>query len=61
MKKALFTVRELKAETGLSHTKIYQLIRSGDLKAKKIGRRTVVSAVDLQKFIDALPDFDEVA
>ena len=37
--------------TGLSRTKIYQLIAHGDLEVAKIGRSTVVLASSLQEFV----------
>ncbi|KTE76863.1 helix-turn-helix domain-containing protein [Sphingopyxis sp. A083] len=37
--------------TGLSKSKIYQLIASGDIEAAKIGRATVVFVDSLQSFL----------
>ncbi|MEA2956605.1 MAG: Helix-turn-helix domain, partial [Alphaproteobacteria bacterium] len=34
---------------------VYKLINSGQLPAKKIGRRTVIVAADLEKFLKDLP------
>ncbi|WP_077148018.1 helix-turn-helix domain-containing protein [Sphingopyxis sp. KK2] len=37
--------------TGLSKSKIYQLIASGDIEAAKVGRATVVFVESLQSFL----------
>lgn len=37
--------------TGLSRTKIYQLIAHGDLEVAKIGRSTVIIASSLREFV----------
>lgn len=37
--------------TGLSRSKIYQLIASGDLEIAKVGRSTVVLVTSLRSFI----------
>lgn len=37
--------------TGLSRSKIYQLIASGDLEIAKVGRSTVVLVTSLRTFI----------
>nr|WP_281251230.1 helix-turn-helix domain-containing protein [Novosphingobium mathurense] len=37
--------------TGLSKSKIYQLIGSGDIEAAKVGRATVVFVASLKSFL----------
>lgn len=39
--------------TGLSRSKIYQLIAYGDLEVAKVGRSTVIIASSLREFIAA--------
>lgn len=39
--------------TGLSRTKIYQLIASGDIEAAKVGRSTVVLVASLRALLRA--------
>ena len=41
--------------TGLSRSRIYELIQSGDLPAKKIGRSTLISFADLKRFVAGAP------
>jgi len=38
--------------TGLGRSKLYQLIRDGELRIAKIGRRTIVPTDDLRALID---------
>ncbi|MEQ9491537.1 MAG: helix-turn-helix domain-containing protein [Alphaproteobacteria bacterium] len=40
--------------TGISRAKLYQLIKAGDLKACKIGTRTVIRRADLDTFLSGL-------
>ncbi|MEH2492804.1 helix-turn-helix domain-containing protein [Bradyrhizobium sp. AZCC 2230] len=47
---------EASALTGIGLTSIREAISSGDLKAKKHGRRTVVLPDDLRLWLKTLPD-----
>lgn len=40
--------------TGISRAKLYQLINAGDLRACKIGTRTVIRRADLDAFLSGL-------
>lgn len=51
----LISVRELQARTGLSRTTIYAELKAGRLCARKVGRRTVFAAKDIELWIDTLP------
>lgn len=39
--------------TGISRSKLYQLIASGDIEASKVGRATVVLVSSLRSFLQA--------
>ncbi len=52
-----FSIDEVQASTGIGRTKIYQAINSGHLKARKIGRRTVVLKNDLEAFLSNLQSY----
>lgn len=39
---------------GLSRTKVYELIATGELRTVKIGRRRFVPATAVQEFVDRL-------
>lgn len=43
--------------TGFSRTRIYDALKSGDLTAKKAGRRTLISFADLQAYLASLPEY----
>ena len=43
------------AMTGLGRDKVYAVINEGLLAARKCGRRTLITATDLQAFLEALP------
>jgi excisionase family DNA binding protein len=47
---------EASALTGIGLTSIREAISSGDLKAKKHGRRTIILPDDLRVWLKALPD-----
>jgi excisionase family DNA binding protein len=53
--RAAFSIPEVQVQLGLCRDRIYGLIRNGDLKARKVGRRTLVTNTDLQEFLQALP------
>lgn len=42
--------------TGLSRTRIYELIASGEIPARKDGRCTVILHEDLEAFVRSLPE-----
>lgn len=39
--------------TGISRSRIYELIQSGDLPVKKVGRSTLIPFAELKRFIAA--------
>ncbi|MFN3699972.1 MAG: helix-turn-helix transcriptional regulator [Alphaproteobacteria bacterium] len=55
------SIEEVLTATGLGRTKLYQLISSGKLKARKIGKRTIILQEDLQAFLANLPEFNSKA
>lgn len=40
---------------GVSRTEIYERMKAGDLPARKLGRRTLILAADLQAYLAGLP------
>jgi excisionase family DNA binding protein len=50
-----YTIAEACAVARIGRTALYEAIRSGDLRARKRGRRTLVVRDDLKKFIESLP------
>ncbi len=53
----MYTISEALTVLGLGRTSLYQEISRGRLVARKYGKRTLISAPDLQKWIDSLPTF----
>jgi len=51
------SVQEVKDTTGIGLTKLYQLINAGDLKARKLGKRTFVLKSDLEDFLNNLESY----
>jgi len=49
------TPKAVQQRIGVGSTKFYALLKSGQLKARKIGRRTVILDSDLCEFLGALP------
>jgi hypothetical protein len=52
-----YTVDELAAAIGgAGRSKLYEEIRAGKLKAKKLGSRTIITTPAAHAYLDALPD-----
>ncbi|MEH2524213.1 MULTISPECIES: helix-turn-helix domain-containing protein [unclassified Bradyrhizobium] len=43
------------ALAGIGRTKLYEAITAGSLKARKLGKRTLILRDDLRQFLAALP------
>jgi len=50
-----YTIAEACAAARVGRTVLYELIRDGQLPARKYGRRTVILADDLRHWIESLP------
>ena len=46
-----YTIRELMNKLSLSYAFVSELIKSGELKSRKIGRQYIVSDADFQTFL----------
>jgi excisionase family DNA binding protein len=53
--KMAFSVDEAAVRSDLGRDAIYAAVREGKLEAKKLGRRTLITADALRRFLDALP------
>ena len=53
--KLAFTINEASAALGIGRSKLYGLISEGKLKPRKLGKRTLILAVELRQFSANLP------
>lgn len=53
--KIAYSITETEEATGLGRTRIYEEIREGRLAAVKSGRRTLVPASALRRWLETLP------
>ena len=51
----LYSPSETEKMLGISHATLYRLLADGRLDAKKIGRKTAVTAESIERFIAGLP------
>jgi excisionase family DNA binding protein len=49
------SIEEARAQLGICRDGIYGLIRAGKLRAKKLGRRTIITDDDLRDCVARLP------
>ncbi len=54
--RAAFSIDEFAKSAGVGRDKIYEEIRTGRLRARKAGRRTLITADDARRYLDSLPD-----
>ena len=55
------SVAEACAVAGIGRTKLYQAIADGSLKARKLGKRTLILRDDMRQFLAALPPAHRMA
>jgi excisionase family DNA binding protein len=53
--KLAFTIAEATAVSGIGRTTLYELMRCGDLPARKLGRKTLIPAQALKDLLSQLP------
>ncbi|MFK5980963.1 MAG: helix-turn-helix domain-containing protein [Rhizobiaceae bacterium] len=56
MRKSAYTIDETSHELCVGRSKIYLLIAAGELKARKLGKRTIILTDDLQSYLNSLPE-----
>ncbi|MBN9244243.1 MAG: helix-turn-helix domain-containing protein [Mesorhizobium sp.] len=52
-------VRQAVEASGLTRSHLYEAMKLGDLPARKAGRRTIIMAEDLRRYIEKLPSAKE--
>jgi excisionase family DNA binding protein len=60
MNQLAHTIAEVRALTGIGRTTIYDLIRTGKLPARKLGKKTLILHHDLRELLERLPGFPVV-
>jgi excisionase family DNA binding protein len=53
------TIYEACIFSSLGKTKLYEAIKSGELKARKAGKRTLILADDLRHYLSSLPPIEK--
>jgi excisionase family DNA binding protein len=56
-----FSVAEACSAARIGRTSLYQAIRAGELRALKRGRRTIILANDLRRYLESLPALEAAA
>ena len=51
------TISEVIEAAPIGRTRLYDALRTGQLKAKKFGKRTIILNDDFQAFLKGLPDY----
>jgi excisionase family DNA binding protein len=55
MEQLLLTIPECCRLAAIGRTKFYELIASGEIPIRKIGKKSLVAAADLKRWADRLP------
>ena len=58
MEQLLFTVAQCCRMAAIGRTKFYELVATGEIPIRKIGKKTLVVASDLRDWIERLPAVD---
>lgn len=53
--KLAVSIKDAAVAVGIGRSKIYELIKAGDLIPRKCGSRTLILLEDLKHFIESLP------
>lgn len=52
-----YPIREACEVLGIGRTSLYELLRSGALRARKHGKRTLILESDMRSWLEGLPTF----
>ena len=52
-----YSVAEAAKALGVSKTYVYQLLRAGEVKSKRSGRRVIIPVDSLREYVERLPDY----
>jgi excisionase family DNA binding protein len=55
------SIRQVLDLTGISRPTFYSHVKAGRIVARKLGRRTIVMAADLERYLESLPRLHEIS
>ena len=55
LSKAAYTVKETETLLSISHTTVYELLKTNRLKAAKLNNKTLILSKDIAEFLSNLP------
>ena len=55
MKPVAYSVSDVLKMVGISRTTFYQLVKTGKIKVRKVGNRSLILSRDLEEWIESLP------
>lgn len=58
LNRQLLSPREVEAALSVSHSTLFRLIARGELDARKLGSKTLITAASVARFIAQLPQTD---
>jgi excisionase family DNA binding protein len=58
MDQLLYTVAQCCRMAAIGRTKFYELVASGEIPVRKVGKRTLVAASDLRDWVQRLPTLE---
>jgi excisionase family DNA binding protein len=56
MDQLLYTISQCCRMAAIGRTKFYQLVGSGEIPIRKVGKKTLVAATDLKRWAEQLPE-----
>lgn len=59
MKPVAYSVSDILRMVGISRTTFYQLVKSGGIKVRKVGKRSIILSEDLEAWLQHLPVLHE--
>lgn len=57
MTRLTLSIQEAIDATGIGRTKLYEILKSGQLPAKKLGKRTLILSADVEAFLSGLKNY----
>jgi excisionase family DNA binding protein len=61
MDQLLCTIAQCCRMAAIGRTKFYELVASGEIPVRKVGKKTLVAAADLRNWVERLPAIDRKA